>query len=144
VRCDPSTMTKNDLDNGRLVSLIGVAVVKPAEFVIFCIGQWTARCEPASAAPRDESIRRLSSRRPASGSEGALTVRESVCLMLRTGRRERVERSEFGCGRNRETAGPSGALSHIRSNRRSRRQHDLPPESPQIRRPSQAGRRADG
>jgi phage tail sheath protein FI len=42
VRCDRSTMTQNDLDNGRLVCLIGVAVLKPAEFVIFRIGQWTA------------------------------------------------------------------------------------------------------
>ena len=42
VRCDLSTMTQNDLDNGRLVCLIGAAVVRPAEFVIFRIGQWTA------------------------------------------------------------------------------------------------------
>lgn len=42
VKCDRSTMTQNDLDNGRLVCLIGVAVVKPAEFVIFRIGQWTS------------------------------------------------------------------------------------------------------
>ncbi|GEM46009.1 phage tail sheath family protein [Deinococcus cellulosilyticus] len=42
VRCDRSTMTQNDLDNGRLVCLVGVAPVKPAEFVIFRIGQWTA------------------------------------------------------------------------------------------------------
>jgi hypothetical protein len=42
VRCDRSTMTQNDLDNGRLIVLVGVAVVKPAEFVIFRIGQWTA------------------------------------------------------------------------------------------------------
>lgn len=42
VRCDRSTMTQNDLDNGRLICLIGVAVVKPAEFVIFRIGQFTA------------------------------------------------------------------------------------------------------
>lgn len=42
VRCDRSTMSQNDLDNGRLICLIGVAVVKPAEFVIFRIGQWTA------------------------------------------------------------------------------------------------------
>ncbi len=42
VRCDRSTMTQNDLDNGRLVCLIGVAPRKPAEFVIFHIGQWTA------------------------------------------------------------------------------------------------------
>jgi phage tail sheath protein FI len=42
VRCDRSTMDQNDLDNGRLVCLIGMAVVKPAEFVIFRIGQKTA------------------------------------------------------------------------------------------------------
>lgn len=42
VKCDRSTMTQNDLDNGRLVCLIGCAVVKPAEFVIFRVGQWTA------------------------------------------------------------------------------------------------------
>jgi phage tail sheath protein FI len=42
VRCDRTTMTQNDLDNGRLVVLIGLAVVSPAEFVVFRIGQWTA------------------------------------------------------------------------------------------------------
>jgi len=42
VKCDRSTMTQNDLDNGRLVCLIGVAPLRPAEFVIFRIGQWTA------------------------------------------------------------------------------------------------------
>ncbi len=42
VKCDRSTMSQNDLDNGRLVCLIGVAALKPAEFVIFRIGQWTA------------------------------------------------------------------------------------------------------
>lgn len=42
VRCDRTTMTQNDLDNGRMICLIGVAVLKPAEFVIFRIGQKTA------------------------------------------------------------------------------------------------------
>ncbi len=42
VRCDRSTMSQNDLDHGRLVCQIGVAVSKPAEFMIFRIGQWTA------------------------------------------------------------------------------------------------------
>jgi phage tail sheath protein FI len=42
VRCDRSTMTQNDLDNGRLIVLIGVVALKPAEFVIFRIGQATA------------------------------------------------------------------------------------------------------
>jgi hypothetical protein len=42
VRCDRTTMTQADLDNGRLVCLIGAAPLKPAEFVIFRIGQITA------------------------------------------------------------------------------------------------------
>ncbi|KAF0956746.1 MULTISPECIES: phage tail sheath family protein [Rhodococcus] len=42
VRCDRTTMTQNDLDNGRLICLIGVAPTKPAEYVIFRIGQFTA------------------------------------------------------------------------------------------------------
>jgi uncharacterized protein len=41
VRCDRTTMTQNDLDNGRMICLIGVSPTKPAEFVIFRIGQWT-------------------------------------------------------------------------------------------------------
>jgi uncharacterized protein len=45
VRCDRSTMTQQDLDEGQLVCLIGVAPVQPAEFVILRIGQWSAgRC----------------------------------------------------------------------------------------------------
>ncbi len=42
VRCDRTTMTQDDIDNGRLIVVIGVAPVKPAEFVIFRIAQWTA------------------------------------------------------------------------------------------------------
>jgi|WetSurMetagenome_2_1015567.scaffolds.fasta_scaffold183295_2 uncharacterized protein len=42
VRCDRSTMTQNDLDNGRVVCMIGVALLRPAEFAIFRIGQQTA------------------------------------------------------------------------------------------------------
>jgi hypothetical protein len=42
VRCDRTTMTQNDLDNGRLVCFVGVAPLRPAEFVIFRIGQKTA------------------------------------------------------------------------------------------------------
>ena len=45
VRCDLTTMTQNDLDNGRLVCIVGVAPVAPAEFVIIQIGVWT-QCPP--------------------------------------------------------------------------------------------------
>jgi phage tail sheath protein FI len=41
VRCDRTTMTQDDIDNGRLICLIGIAPVKPAEFVIFRIQQKT-------------------------------------------------------------------------------------------------------
>jgi uncharacterized protein len=39
---DRTTMTQDDIENGRLILLVGVALVKPAEFVVFRIGQWTA------------------------------------------------------------------------------------------------------
>jgi hypothetical protein len=39
VRCGTTTMTQNDIDNGRLVMEVGIAPVKPAEFVIIRISQ---------------------------------------------------------------------------------------------------------
>jgi phage tail sheath protein FI len=42
VKCDSSTMTQNDLDNGRLVLLVGVATIKPGEFVVLHISTLTA------------------------------------------------------------------------------------------------------
>ena len=45
VRCDRTTMTQDDFDNGRLICLIGIAPVKPAEFVIFRISQKTLDSE---------------------------------------------------------------------------------------------------
>ncbi|MGB5758409.1 MAG: phage tail sheath subtilisin-like domain-containing protein, partial [Acidimicrobiales bacterium] len=41
VVCDRTTMTQDDIDNGRLICLVGIAPVKPAEFVIFRIQQKT-------------------------------------------------------------------------------------------------------
>jgi uncharacterized protein len=40
VKIDRTTMTQSDIDNGRLICIIGVAVVKPAEFVIFRLTQF--------------------------------------------------------------------------------------------------------
>ena len=48
VRCDLTTMTQVDLDNGRMVCLIGVSLLRPAEFVIFRIGQFTASSTQSS------------------------------------------------------------------------------------------------
>lgn len=42
VRCDRSTMSQNDIDNSRLICEIGIALLKPAEFVIFRIACKTA------------------------------------------------------------------------------------------------------
>jgi uncharacterized protein len=39
VKCDRCTMTQNDLDNHRLILQVGVATVKPAEFLIFRVSQ---------------------------------------------------------------------------------------------------------
>ena len=41
VNIGTNTMTQDDIDNGRLVCVIGVAPVKPAEFVIFRLTQKT-------------------------------------------------------------------------------------------------------
>ncbi|MTV50352.1 phage tail sheath family protein [Heliobacillus mobilis] len=41
VQIGRTTMTQDDIDNGRLICIIGVAPVKPAEFVIFRITQKT-------------------------------------------------------------------------------------------------------
>jgi uncharacterized protein len=46
VKCDRTTMTQNDIDNGRLLCLIGMAPVKPAEFVSVRISQHTAEGRP--------------------------------------------------------------------------------------------------
>jgi phage tail sheath protein FI len=45
VRCDRTTMTQTDIDNGRLIIVVGIAPVKPAEFVIVRIGLWTAHAD---------------------------------------------------------------------------------------------------
>ena len=39
VRVDETTTTQDDRDNGRVNIVVGIAPVKPAEFVVFRIGQ---------------------------------------------------------------------------------------------------------
>ena len=43
--CDRTTMTQDDILNGRLICEIGIAPVRPAEFVIFRIFQHTAEAQ---------------------------------------------------------------------------------------------------
>jgi phage tail sheath protein FI len=45
VKCDRTTMTQTDIDSGRLIVQVGVAPVKPAEFVIVRIGLYTFRAD---------------------------------------------------------------------------------------------------
>ncbi len=45
VKCDRTTMTQDDIDNGRLICLVGLAPVKPAEFVIFRFSQKTIEAQ---------------------------------------------------------------------------------------------------
>jgi phage tail sheath protein FI len=41
VKCDREAMTQDDIDNGRLVCLVGVAPVRPAEFVVIRVSHST-------------------------------------------------------------------------------------------------------
>jgi phage tail sheath protein FI len=41
INYDCTTMTQDDIDNRRLICYIGVAPVKPADFIIFRITQFT-------------------------------------------------------------------------------------------------------
>jgi phage tail sheath protein FI len=45
ITCDRTTMTQDDILNGRLICEIGIAPVRPAEFVIFRIFQNTAESQ---------------------------------------------------------------------------------------------------
>ncbi len=46
VKCDRTTMTQNDLDNGRMIALVGVATRRPSEFTIFKVIQQTGKKKP--------------------------------------------------------------------------------------------------
>jgi phage tail sheath protein FI len=47
VKVDGATMTQDDIDHGRLICFVGVAPVKPAEFVIFRLAQFQGGSEIA-------------------------------------------------------------------------------------------------
>lgn len=50
VKCDAETNPPEVVDAGRLIVEIGIAPVKPAEFIIFRISQWTGGTEVETAA----------------------------------------------------------------------------------------------
>jgi phage tail sheath protein FI len=45
VQCDEETNPAEVIDAGRLVVLVGIAPAKPAEFIIFRIGQYAGGAE---------------------------------------------------------------------------------------------------
>jgi uncharacterized protein len=45
ITCDRTTMSQDDILNGRLICEIGIAPVRPAEFVVFRIFQYTAESQ---------------------------------------------------------------------------------------------------
>jgi hypothetical protein len=55
VKCDAETNPPEVIDAGRLITEIGIAPVKPAEFIIFRIGQWAGGDETEEAAEGEES-----------------------------------------------------------------------------------------
>ena len=46
IECGRDTMTQDDIDHGRLIVEVGIAPIKPAEFVIIRIGLWAAKPDP--------------------------------------------------------------------------------------------------
>ncbi len=46
VRCDRGTMTQDDIDNGRLILEIGIAPIRPAEFVVLRFTTQTESARP--------------------------------------------------------------------------------------------------
>jgi hypothetical protein len=94
VRCDHTTMTQDDIDNGRLILLVGIAPTKPAEFETIRIEQQQQR--------RGWPFRFLPGRRRATGLAGKRAGR-SVWVVL-FGRRDYAQQtwiSSAAAGRNR-------------------------------------------
>jgi hypothetical protein len=50
VKCDAETNPPEVIDAGRVVIEIGIAPVKPAEFIVFKIGQWSGGAEVESGS----------------------------------------------------------------------------------------------
>ena len=50
VEIGPSTMTRDDIMNGRLICNIGIAPSRPAEFVVFRVTQHTSEASGGGEA----------------------------------------------------------------------------------------------
>ena len=76
VRCGRDTMSQDDIDNGRLTILIGIAPVRPAEFVVFRIGQWLPHSTETFAASGRPSERLCLRQRPVVAQSVLVQVKE--------------------------------------------------------------------
>ncbi|MBO0700344.1 MAG: phage tail sheath family protein, partial [Zavarzinella sp.] len=62
VKCDRATMTQADVDGGRLVCFVGIAPVRPAEYVVFRIAHTTSDARGRLRGARAPSRRSSSER----------------------------------------------------------------------------------
>ena len=53
VRCDQTTMTRDDIDNGRVIALVGMAPLRPAEFVVLRI-TCVLHCEAGATTKKEQ------------------------------------------------------------------------------------------
>jgi phage tail sheath protein FI len=49
VKCDGENNPQESIDEGRLIVEIGIAPSKPAEFIVFRIGQWQGGADAADS-----------------------------------------------------------------------------------------------
>jgi Bacteriophage tail sheath protein len=78
VRCGRDTMTQDDIDSGRLTILIGIAPVRPAEFVIIRIGQWMAESTETFDAAGSPSERLCLREHPVAAASVVVQVKEGT------------------------------------------------------------------
>ena len=87
IACDRSTMTQDDILNGRLICEIGIAPVRPAEFVIFRIFQNTA--EAQCSRPRRQRRHDMARNDPLRNFRFRLEIDEITQALFQRGRDRR-------------------------------------------------------
>ena len=129
VKCDGETNPAEGIDAGQVVCEIGVAPVKPAEFVIFRLSQFSggtslvSRVDPPPNRPRkeaDHGTARSRQRRSATPSAWRSTASRSSSITEVTGlkmEQDVIELKQNGARRqvhDQEAAGPAGRRARSR------------------------------
>ena len=129
VRCGLDTMSQNDLDNERLNVLVGIAPIRPAEFVLITIGQWMAPVSTESFDASGSPCERLRlQHRPITsegvflqvGDDGAWTTWSEVANLDDAGPSDRVytldrEAGELAFGDGEHGALPPAGSQNVRA-----------------------------